>query len=671
MPIRHVFISNKTDSSDTTVINPSDWNEDHEFTENSNPLQLFRRTKNPAVEEYEFSFPSNNIRVTTDYDFAPITSAVALVNGTVNTVTFAFIPLGVNGNNVDHYLLIQDSIGGNEVVKIVGGTGIAGAGGGTLSFTPSIFHIAGNWTIKSATAGISEAYWALWYNRTDFYGKIEIPAGVFTIHAPFSYYAEENFRRFAIVGQGSMVTTLQVSEDFPLTAEGVFVCKGPHVSYAPIYSGFIIQAEQPWGTGVANYTHWPPFFYTQGPCRGVLEDIIICGAWVGIHQESIAAVSDASGWTYRNCYISAYSIGLNLVNNYDTVRITNCHFWPWIPVINAPVSYQQDSLDASCIAIKVNRTDHLVISDSLFWIGTAFQITGGGQISVTNCMLDAFSYCDISNCYMIFVNCFFTLNNTMGSFSAFGPSIDLKSGSFKAIGCQFAHYSPNYPPILLRPNVSGTFSMVSLNDNSFHCDLTDAATPPEIHINYPGGLAEGATCQIVNNRFYRNGAATYTNPIIKVEDGTKVRVTVIGNTTSGSNSGSKIFITCAEDNWHIIKDNSLIGYTVVYPSVRLYGVYEDSLYTFPKQSIVFATGKGPRFTEGGVSPVSGEAALVAGTKIVATTAMAAASRILITPIGVPAGRLHVSVRTPGVSFTVASTDSGDTTTFHWVLFNNV
>ena len=55
MGIRHAFVSNKADDPDSTLINPSDWNEEHTFSETSAPLEIFRRKKNTSTVEYEFT----------------------------------------------------------------------------------------------------------------------------------------------------------------------------------------------------------------------------------------------------------------------------------------------------------------------------------------------------------------------------------------------------------------------------------------------------------------------------------------------------------------------------------------------------------------------------------------------------------------------------------------
>jgi len=71
--------------------------------------------------------------------------------------------------------------------------------------------------------------------------------------------------------------------------------------------------------------------------------------------------------------------------------------------------------------------------------------------------------------------------------------------------------------------------------------------------------------------------------------------------------------------------------------------------------------------EGAPDARMGAIALVAGTRVVNTTAVTANSRIFLTnnaPGGTP-GWLRVSARVAGTSFTILSSDALDTSTIAW------
>lgn len=84
---------------------------------------------------------------------------------------------------------------------------------------------------------------------------------------------------------------------------------------------------------------------------------------------------------------------------------------------------------------------------------------------------------------------------------------------------------------------------------------------------------------------------------------------------------------------------------------------------------VTVAGKGLRVAEG-TNAKQGLAVLAAGTVVVATTAVTANSRILLTinVVGGTAGFLVVSARTAGTSFTILSSSGTDTSSVAWEIF---
>lgn len=84
--------------------------------------------------------------------------------------------------------------------------------------------------------------------------------------------------------------------------------------------------------------------------------------------------------------------------------------------------------------------------------------------------------------------------------------------------------------------------------------------------------------------------------------------------------------------------------------------------------LVGTAGKGLRIGEGANAKM-GTAVLIAGAATVATTAVTASSRILITSQvdgGTP-GFIRVSARTPGTSFVITSSNGADTSTVAWFI----
>lgn len=84
---------------------------------------------------------------------------------------------------------------------------------------------------------------------------------------------------------------------------------------------------------------------------------------------------------------------------------------------------------------------------------------------------------------------------------------------------------------------------------------------------------------------------------------------------------------------------------------------------------IFGTGSGYQVKEG-VNSKQGIATLVAGTVTVATTAVTANSRIMLTPqtSGGTPGFVGISARVAGTSFTITSSNAGDTSTVAYQVF---
>ena len=76
--------------------------------------------------------------------------------GVPATVTVAPVPVGMNGTDLLHHVLISGGSGTEEAVIITGGDAESGESTGTFTFTPANNH-SGEWTMSSATAGIQEA----------------------------------------------------------------------------------------------------------------------------------------------------------------------------------------------------------------------------------------------------------------------------------------------------------------------------------------------------------------------------------------------------------------------------------------------------------------------------------------------------------------------------------
>jgi Right handed beta helix region len=200
MAIKHVKVSTKPDSTDPTVIQPSDWNNEHfvldekgllfapgsetqgidSIAANNNYLAYLRRKADGSTQE-RYEFVKFTELHTKDYNFPPQRLMTSIVAGILNTITIGPIPLGLNATNEQYWIaIIDDNIALRESVQILGGTAVAGTQIGEITFLPQFNHTPDTYYIASATGGIMEAYFDLPAEG----GRINISPGNWPITGP-------------------------------------------------------------------------------------------------------------------------------------------------------------------------------------------------------------------------------------------------------------------------------------------------------------------------------------------------------------------------------------------------------------------------------------------------------------------------------------------------------
>jgi hypothetical protein len=151
-----------------------------------------------------------------------------------------------------------------------------------------------------------------------------------------------------------------------------------------------------------------------------------------------------------------------------------------------------------------------------------------------------------------------------------------------------------------------------------------------------------------------------------------------GNTTvSGElslNSGASItFGAAADTDLYRLSAGTLqtdggfniLGYAYLANQLEVAG----DVTTDSGNLVVSAAGKGVTVKEGSNARMGVTGAMTSGTITVANTSVTATSRVFLTAqtTGGAPGALRVSARTPGVSFTITSSSSSDTSTVAYLL----
>lgn len=208
------------------------------------------------------------------YDFV-LSAASNLVSGSLastgsNTITVRPCPLGVAGANANHQLYISGGVGTAETVTITGGTCTSGATSGTLQFTTANTH-TGSWTIRSATAGLSEAYFvAAAAAGSGGAVRLYIPQGVHDFYGTFT----GGDRTIYINGDG--VGQTRVNQN--VLTRGVFrIINSVALGYAFRLEGMSIRAVGGvMGSGVESV-------YVDDYPNGGIQDVEMDAPYIGIH----------------------------------------------------------------------------------------------------------------------------------------------------------------------------------------------------------------------------------------------------------------------------------------------------------------------------------------------------------------------------------------------------
>lgn len=134
LTVTHRFVSAKSDSTDATLVNPTNWNDTHVIVDNG------------SINSVDFNFTRQ----------APPES----LSPSLRTVTLTAVPRGVNGADVLHNLAIFNNAGVfQESVTINGGTAVSEAATGTVTFAAIVgTYTTGAYKIGSDSSGVREAF---------------------------------------------------------------------------------------------------------------------------------------------------------------------------------------------------------------------------------------------------------------------------------------------------------------------------------------------------------------------------------------------------------------------------------------------------------------------------------------------------------------------------------
>jgi hypothetical protein len=223
--IKHIFQSGIPDSSDLTLINPSNWNAIHDIP--ASGIQVGDAATNEmtgltAASNFQklqskvggYEFKSSPWYYQDDYDFAAITPLVGLTAGVAATVTLSPFPPGITSTSTgNHKLRLTDSSAvADETITI-----IAVVVGTSITFIPALSHASGNWSLISGTGGIQEAVKAAELAPNG--GQVQLREGNTFVYGTTTLFGIPYVR---VQGCGSGVTNIIVDTTF--TSGDTFYC---------------------------------------------------------------------------------------------------------------------------------------------------------------------------------------------------------------------------------------------------------------------------------------------------------------------------------------------------------------------------------------------------------------------------------------------------------------
>jgi len=347
----------------------------------------------------------------------------------------------------------------------------------------------------------------------------------------------------SLYGDGPNSTILLVQASFNLSALGVIVFATGEPG--PQLDNFQISFVQPNTTSRASLTAYPPAVYAQSTPRFKIHRLKIVAAMVGIDMRL-----NCGGAVIDELDISAFTAAIWIDGSVDTVRLDKIHNWPFGLTTNLLTIFNS----TGTIGLNSGRMDDLVVTDSLFFAGTAVNLYVGSEPSLGGSTFGSFVGCDFdTNSNIVnngageiqFVACYFTVATT-----ATGWYLQEQAGAQTFFtNCVFlANAIPLNAFDIVQGQVIVTGSYFSANALDFAYVIANT----------------GTVVQLIGNHFQRTANVAYTQPTVYALTGS--RLTASANRMDDKGTGAGIFIAVQSDNFHNITGNTAVGWSYSNPT---------------------------------------------------------------------------------------------------------
>lgn len=503
--------------------------------------------------------------VSSTYDFTP-QSPGGTISGGTNTFTLAPVPPGVNGTNSRYYLYIYGT-GTPEACLVTGGTAVSGGGSGTIQATCANSHSAG-WSVKSATAGMSEAAYAagcpgalirLPYGNVNVYGPVGIPSAC-TIW---------------IQGAGRSATVVNVATTFcnPVgtpgicsqTVNGVFDFSPGQVTALAADSGGVtdltISFTQPNSLTLTDYTHWPPAMYASGNNHVTLANAIVQRAWDVFNSPL------SNGISAIKVGFSHFHRGIIIDQSFDVNFITDCESWVFGLDTNQSLLYRNAATNNYSLDLKGADLVYLSKFASIAGKFATLSKNGGGvvtQLLASDIDIDTNGGFEMSNGYVSMTN---VGVSTLVGTAAFSVS----GGTLRMVNVNYLNAGTTTAFITYAPNQNNSGYAAGHRPGVYIDGLSVSANAEDQFIVYAEGMT-GFTANarvLISNAFInRVAAVAYTKPLFTENGGTGTITFHISESEVNSNGGTSAqfanFVTSL--NHSITFSDAPSGWTLTVPT---------------------------------------------------------------------------------------------------------
>lgn len=426
-------------------------------------------------------------------------------------------------------------------------------------------------------------------------GVVKLPAGCYlvsdalTLPSLISTETAKYNQSVKILGDGPGATVIKVSENFNLSAKGVFVLTQDQLyTQGAQIEGLSIVFTQPDSSNIADMIHYPVAINIDGASRSKIISVDIWDAWDGISAlgtyTSGTYIPDTSAWELQNVGMTAYHTGINQDGSWDTIQINNFHFqftyhdWGKNP---ATVNQKAAVFFGYATGLQTGKADDIKINNSLIagnmaLVGGKGAINNGAYITIVNTSFDAGASILWQNPKQLQISnsSFYTADVNAGQIA---PVLKAEMGNVFVSNSYFNSTSvlSTRPMISYAPVVGGGFSDYSLSVTGSTFVLNGANVNEASAISLALDAPDFLNAIIQGNTFLRPNALVYTNAIVDVTTAGYVNLSVIGNNFTQEAGGTGKWISIDTDGPYMIQNNIFnTGLTSSYPASPTIGTYQ-------------------------------------------------------------------------------------------------